>query len=567
VEAGRTTYAQKRSPRPPRSRRDRRYRLTHRLLPVIIIAGVAFVVGVVVGALHTPPEREVAERFARAWAQRDYRAMHAELSASARERYPLERFRAAYAATDATATATKVTVGDPDEPEDGVVAVPVTVRTRIFGSVKGTLRLPFEGEGEAARIAWRPELTYPGVEQGRQLTRRTELPRRATILARDGQALAEGADRTSDLSTVAAETVGEMGPIPPEERLRLRALGYPDDARVGISGLERALEQRLAGRPGGRLSAGGRVIARSRPLAARPVTTTLSPRLEEAAITALGGQSGGVAVLQPGTGEVLALAGTAFSATGPPGSTFKMITTSAALEDHKVRLDEEFPVQTAATLEGVRLENANGESCGGTFVESFAHSCNSVFAPLGVRVGKKKLVAESEAYGFNQRPLIPGAATSTIPQPRGIGDDLDLGSTAIGQGKVVATPLEMASIGAAIANRGVRVEPNLIRGSRPPRRRATTPQIASTMTRLMIGVVKGGTGTSADIPGVQVAGKTGTAELGLGPGQTDAWFVAFAPARRPRVAVAVWRLRAGAGGAVAAPIARQVLAAALGQGQ
>jgi cell division protein FtsI/penicillin-binding protein 2 len=460
-----------------------------------------------------------------------------------------------------------VTVGDPDEAEDSVVAVPVTVRTRIFGSVKGTLRLPFEGEGEAARIAWRPELTYPGVEQGRQLTRRTELPRRATILARDGQALAEGADRTSDLSTVAAETVGEMGPIPPEERLRLRALGYPDDARVGISGLERALEQRLAGRPGGRLSAGGRVIARSRPLAARPVTTTLSPRLEEAAITALGGQSGGVAVLQPGTGEVLALAGTAFSATGPPGSTFKMITTSAALEDHKVRLDEEFPVQTAATLEGVRLENANGESCGGTFVESFAHSCNSVFAPLGVRVGKKKLVAESEAYGFNQRPLIPGAATSTIPQPRGIGDDLDLGSTAIGQGKVVATPLEMASIGAAIANRGVRVEPNLIRGSRPPRRRATTPQIASTMTRLMIGVVKGGTGTSADIPGVQVAGKTGTAELGLGPGQTDAWFVAFAPARRPRVAVAVWRLRAGAGGAVAAPIARQVLAAALGQGQ
>jgi penicillin-binding protein A len=532
----------------------------------MIIAGLALVVGVIVGALYTPPEREVAERFAAAWAKKDYRAMHAELSPAAQDRYPIDRFRAAYASTDATATATRVSVGDPREPKDGVVAVPVTVRTRVFGPVKGTLRLPFEGEGESARIAWRPELTFPGVEQGRQLARRTELPRRATIRARDGQALAEGTDRTSDLSTVAAETVGELGPIPADQRLRLRALGYPDDARVGVSGLERALEERLAGRPGGTLAIGGRVIARSRPRAAPPIVTTIDPRIEEAAITALGGQSGGVAVLQPGTGEVLALAGTAFSATGPPGSVFKIMTTSAALEDRKVRLNETFPVQTAAVLEGVRLNNAGGEACGGTFVNSFAHSCNSVFAPLGVRVGKQRLVEESEAYGFNRRPLIPGAVTPTIPQPSGIGDDLDLGSTAIGQGKVLAHPLEMASVGAAIANRGVRVEPTLLRGSRAPRRRVTSPQIASTITRLMIGVVKGGTGTSADISGVQVAGKTGTAELGLAEGQTDAWFVAFAPARRPRYALATWRLRAGSGGAVAAPIARQVLVAALGRG-
>lgn len=543
---------------------DRRYRLTHRLLPVAILAGLAFLVGVVVGALHVPAEREAAERFARAWAAGDYDAMHAELTDDARRRYPAQRFRDAYADAAATATATRISVGDPGDPRDGVVDVPVRVSTRIFGTVRATLRVPFAGEGDAARIDWGPELTFPGVARGRRLTRSTRLPRRATIVARNGRALARGDDRTSDLSAVAAEVVGELGPIPPELASTLRAQGYPPGARVGTSGLERALQTRLAGRPGGTLSAGGRVMARSRPVPARAVTTTIDPRIEEAAIAALGGQSGGIAVLQPGTGEVLALAGTAFSSTGPPGSIFKIITTTAALEDRKVKLSDEFPVQTAAILEGVSLANANGESCGGSFPNSFAHSCNSVFAPLGVKVGKKRLVEEAESYGFNQRPSIPGAMMSTIPQPSGIGDDLDLGSTAIGQGKVLTNPLLMASMAAAIGNRGVRVTPTLERGRRGRRVRVTTPALAVTLRRLMIGVVKGGTGTAADIEGVQVAGKTGTAELGLEQGQTDAWFVAFAPARRPRFAVAVWRLRAGAGGQVAAPIARQVLVSALG---
>jgi cell division protein FtsI/penicillin-binding protein 2 len=124
----------------------------------------------------------------------------------------------------------------------------------------------------------------------------------------------------------------------------------------------------------------------------------------------------------------------------------------------------------------------------------------------------------------------------------------------------------MVSVAATVGNHGIRVEPHLLRGQRVPRRRVTRRQITDTLRRLMIGVVKGGTGTAADIPGVQVAGKTGTAELGLAAGQTDAWFVAFAPARRPSVAVAVWRLRAGAGGDASAPLARQVLVRALGLG-
>jgi hypothetical protein len=562
VDAGRTAHAPPRDPRPHHHEPDRRYRLTHRLVPIAAVAGAAFAVGAVVGALHTPGEKVAAERFAAAWERGDHVAMHRELSDAARRSFPLGRFRALYAEAAATATALRLSAGPPREPDDDTVTVPVAVRTRIFGIVRGEVRIPFVGQGEESKVDWGPELTFPGVARGERLTRRTRLPRRAALLARDGQVLASGDGRGGDETGVAGQVLGELGPVPPQDRSRLRALGYPDDARVGVSGLERALQERLAGRPGGTLEAGADVLARSRPRAAPAVRTTISPKLELAAVNALGGQSGGVAVLRPSDGAVLALAGTAFSATGPPGSIFKIVTTVAALEDGKVKLADEFPVETAAVLSGVRLANAHG-ACGGSFVHSFAESCNSVFAPLGVKVGKRRLVEVSERFGFNEPPPFPGAAVSQIPQPSGIGDDLDLGSTAIGQGKVLTSPLAMASMAATIANRGRRALPRLVAEGRPRVVRVTSPAVAATVRRLMIAVVKGGTGSSADISGVQVAGKTGTAELGLEEGDTDAWFVAFAPARRPRVAVAVWRLRAGAGGDVAAPIARQVLAAAL----
>jgi cell division protein FtsI/penicillin-binding protein 2 len=192
-----------------------------------------------------------------------------------------------------------------------------------------------------------------------------------------------------------------------------------------------------------------------------------------------------------------------------------------------------------------------------------------VFAPLGVKVGPERLVETAEKYGFNRDPGIPGAAYSTIPPGDQIGDDLAVGSTAIGQGKVEASALQMASVGATIGNHGVHAQPTVLLGQRPRLRRVTSPEVAATLRSLMVGVVRYGTGTAAKIPGVTVAGKTGTAELGGGlggeniPGNTDAWFVAFAPARKPRVAVAVVMFRAGAGGAAAAPVAHDVLVAAL----
>jgi len=555
-----------RPPRPPRpTAADRRYRLTHRALPLVAIALVSLLTGVVVGALHVPAERSLADRFARAWQRGDYAAMYRGISSDAQQRYSLDRFRAAYAESATTATLIGIKAGHARDPANGEVAVPMRVRTRVFGVIPATLKLPFSGSGGSAKVDWSPRLTYPGLAQGEQLGRQTQLPDRGTILASDGTVLAKGADRASDNSAVSSQIVGELGPIPPDQLDRLRALGVPDDATVGISGLEKALQPQLIGKPGGTLSAGRRVLARSAPRQASPTRSTINPKLEAAAINALGGQDGGLAVLRPDTGAVLALAGVAYSAVGPPGSTFKIITTTAALEAHAVKLSDQFPIETGAILSGVKLSNASGESCGGTFVNAFAVSCNGVFAPLGVKVGKERLVATAEKYGYNEQPLIDGAVTSTIPPPSGIGDDLDLGSTAIGQGKVQASALQMTSIAATVGNRGVRVRPHLLATARPERVRVTSRHTAATLRHLMVAVVKFGTGVNAQIGGVTVAGKTGTAELGNNI-PTDAWFVSFAPARHPRIAAGAVILGGGAGGDAAAPVVRQVLATALGKG-
>jgi cell division protein FtsI/penicillin-binding protein 2 len=275
----------------------------------------------------------------------------------------------------------------------------------------------------------------------------------------------------------------------------------------------------------------------------------------------------------------MAAAGIGLSGLQPPGSTFKIITLAGVLEQKVATQRTKFPVETATTLEGVRLENANAESCGGTLVDSFAHSCNTVFAPLGAKLGAERLVDVAERFGFNQPPGIPGAATSAIPPAGEIGDDLAVGSTAIGQGRVQATTLQMAIAAATVAARGRRPIPTLRAGARPRHVDAIPREVARRIARSMRAVVQEGTGTAAALPGVKVAGKTGTAELAStvpAPGtdgvpapaeaetpETTAWFSAYAPTRRPRVAVSVMLVEAGAGGEVAAPAAKALLQAGL----
>jgi peptidoglycan glycosyltransferase len=569
---------------------ERRRRLITRTLPLAVVALVAFIVGVTAGSPGSP-EKDAAKRFTAAWAAKNFKAMYAELNDASRGRVNLKEFEAAYREAQQTATIRGIDagpVGDSQSTEAGkVVPVEMSIQTVAFGTVEEDLNVPYD-DG----VEWDESLVFPGLRPGEEVAADVELAERAPILARDGTPLAEGPaeEREHPIGSAAIDVTGEVGEAPEEEWPQLARRGFSPETPVGISGLERAFNARLAGKPGGKLlavSADGssvRTLARDKPQKGAPVKTTIDSDLQEVAVSALAGRSGGVAVLDAKRGDVRALAGQAFSAPQPPGSTFKIITTTAALEAGKVSLDDEFEISNGINVGGRFLNNAGGEYCGGTFRESFAESCNAVFAPLGPAVGNDKLVETAERFGFNSPPSLyaPQIIREVEPEestiPTEIGEEIDLGVSAIGQGEVLATPLEMANVAQTVGNNGVRMPTSIVANKklRPDAEpvRVMSPKIADELTELMIGVVNEGTGTAADISEAQVAGKTGTAELGPKPGEEesenpvqikDAWFSAFAPAEKAKLAVGVLLIEAeAAGGEVAAPIAAEVLAAGLG---
>jgi peptidoglycan glycosyltransferase len=572
------------------------------------LALVAFVVGAAMGAPGSP-EKNAANRFAEAWQARNFPAMYAELNDASQKAIGVKKFASEYreARDIATMRALIADSAQDSRSEEGetVVPVPVTIKTVAFGTVEGELELPWSEGG----IDWAPYLVFPGLRRGQELAAETELAPRAPILAADGTALAEGPanEREHPLGSSAIDVTGEIGEATEEEEPKLAMLGFPPETPVGISGLERAFNRRLAGKPGGKLLAvsasaeksastdgltavKGRVLAEGKPEAGAPVKTTIDPNLQETAVAALAGRSGGVAVLDAKTGDVRALAGQAFSAPQPPGSTFKIITTVAALEKKLVSLDDEFEITDGINVGGRFIENANGEYCGGTFRQAFAESCNADFLPLGPQIGNKTMVETAEKFGFNAPPTLYSAAIakevepeeSTIPTD--IGEEVDLAVSAIGQGEVLATPLEMASVAQTIANDGVRMPTSVVQTKklRPTMKpvRVMTKKTADKLTELMTGVVNEGTGYAGAISAGQVAGKTGTAELGQvveseegeeevveGEEATpqhrkDAWFSAFATVEKPKLAIGVLLIEAeAAGGEVAAPVASQVLSA------
>jgi peptidoglycan glycosyltransferase len=348
------------------------------------------------------------------------------------------------------------------------------------------------------------------------------------------------------------------------------------------------------------------------------VTLTLSAKLQQVARTALGTRKGAVVALNPSTGAVLALwswpsydpnplaahdqltVRDAWQAdnTDPnqpflprayrqryfPGSTFKMITSSAVFDHSPDLATKPYPVLSALPLpqtNGQVLSNFAGERCGGVLADLFKVSCNTGFAQIGLDLGAANLAAEANAFGFNKVPPLdlPAAAKAFFPDAASFQHDLPgLAKSAIGQQDVSSTPLEMALVASAFANNGVIMQPHVLQDVRDSEGKvvrtyqpsqwvqATSAQTAAAMTALMISVVQGGTGTAAQVPGVQVAGKTGTAQTGLNTVHT--WFVAFAPASKPTIAVAVIvesrpAVNEATGGAIAAPIAKAVIQSAL----
>jgi peptidoglycan glycosyltransferase len=546
-----------------------------RVGPVVLLAAGAFTAGAVLATQPGRDEHKLVVRFMRAWEHDDVVQMYALLDAHSRRQTSEPAFAHQLETVAATATETSLAPLRVAGRKGDSIRVLVSVKTKLWGTLRETLIVPLSGSGGSARVRLAPQLLFPGLRPGEQLGRHITLPPRGTVLAADGETLATGPDRSSPINDVAVQIVGRLGPIPHQLAARYAALGYPADAKIGLDGLERIFERRLVGKLGGELLAGRRVLASSNPVQSKPIKTTIVPSLERAAVASLGGQYAGMSVMNPRTGALEALAGIAFSSVQPPGSTMKIITTTGALQAGVATPGSTFPIQTSTTIDGFTMQNASGEACGGTLVNAFAVSCNSVFAPLGVKLGGARLVATAERFGFNHQPPIPGVAESTIPSARDIGDDLAVGSSAIGQGMVQATPLEMSDVAATIAMGGRRPIPTLLAHQRPHFVRVTPARVAHQVQQMMVAVVQYGTGTSAQIPGVEVAGKTGTAELkdtsttnpsnpdAGNPQNTDAWFVGYAPVGHPKVVVGALFPNQGAGGAAAAPPVRDVIAAAL----
>jgi cell division protein FtsI/penicillin-binding protein 2 len=544
------------------------------LVPLVVLAAAAVAVVLVLRAGPGRAERQLVTSYVHAWAAGDYHHMYSLLSPASQLGMSEARFAAAYRRDANLATTISLKPGRVGRRRGADIPVPMVVRTRLFGTLRETVQIPLDGTGSSATVHYTSALLFPGLSGHERLTRHMALAPRATLFASDGTPLAQGPDRTSPIPDVSGQIAGVLGPIPAADAPSYVAQGYPPDAKVGQDGLERVFQAQLAGTPGGVLRAGHRVLARVAPKRGHDVTSTIVPSIERAAIAALAGHFGGIAAMNPRTGALLALAGIAFSAVQPPGSTMKIITSTGALEAGIVKLSSTFPIATSATLEGYTLHNAGGEACGGTLLNAFAVSCNSVFAPLGAKLGARRLVATAQRYGFDQPTGIPGAIESQIPSASSIGDDLAVGSSAIGQGRVQATVLEMTDVAATIAMGGRRPLPTL-RAHQPPRFvRVTSGHVAREVQQMMIAVVRFGTGTSAAISGVTVAGKTGTAELqstttanGSSVANanqlTDAWFVGYAPVGAPRIVAGALFPNQGAGGGTAAPPVREVLIAGL----
>jgi beta-lactamase class D len=508
----------------------------------VLVVLAAVVGGVVVWRLNATSDaarRDAAQRFATAWARGDRAAMWRALTRRARGAYPEARFAAAYRSAEEAAGVRSLRIRSVGAEHDGTIPVAVDVRTQDFGTLSGSVALPVSGSDGEAGVDWGPSLRFPGLRRGEAVRKLSgPQPQRQAILAADGTPL--------NATALGAALAGQPGDKP--------------------TGLERIYDRRLSGHASAQLLFGTRVIARTPEVGGRSLPTTIRPALMQQAAAALGQQLGGVAVIRPSDGAVEALAGLAVSAPQPPGSTFKIITLSAALENGIATPSTTYPILTYATLSGVKLQNASGEACGGSLTEAFTKSCNSVFAPLGAKLGAQRLVATARAFGFNEQPKIPAAKPSTISPPSELSDSLAVGAAAIGQDRDLATPLQMASVGATIALDGRRTQPRITTIDPVVSEEILSTKVAHQVRSMMLEVVRSGTGTAAAIPGVEVAGKTGTAELrpnSTNPKDADAWFVAFAPAQHPKVAVAVMLVGAGFGGTAAAPIARQVMEAAL----
>jgi peptidoglycan glycosyltransferase len=420
---------------------------------------------------------------------------------------------------------------------------------------------------------------------------------RGEILAADGTVLARsirGAEGTYRRSY-------------PTGSLFAHAVGYSfiDLGQTGVeryrssalNGLERGSVQSILDQLQGRKPKGD------------SVQTALRPAAQRTALAALEGHEGAVVAIQPSTGAVEVMASSpsydpnslnsssAFrrltsDASSPlvnratqfgyaPGSTFKVVTAVAAIDSGRFTPESTVSGRNEVSISGVPLKNDNNENFGQiTLTEGLVHSVNTVYAQVAEQLGKPTMARYMTRFGFGHKPRLDYPAeqmSSSGEYYNGrliapTSEYVDVGRMGIGQDKLQVTPLQMAEVAATVANKGVLMTPHLATAIVEPDGRVAQrispkaqsvvmrPSTAASVTKMMEAVVTEGTGTSAQIPGVAVAGKTGTAETQIGTAINNVWFIAFAPAQAPTVAVAVTLKGVpGQGAAFAAPVAKQVI--------
>jgi peptidoglycan glycosyltransferase len=356
-----------------------------------------------------------------------------------------------------------------------------------------------------------------------------------------------------------------------------------------------------------------------KPIVGDTVVTTLDLHAQRVALDALGSNCGAVAALDPRSGKVLVMASSptynpnlvedhfdqidrvrancrpaaplinrATQGLYAPGSTFKVVTASAALESNRFTPESGFYDPGYCTVYGKRVNNFDTSSPFGnlTLAQGLEHSVNSVFCNIGKALGAKRILDQAKKFGFYERP--PLETPDGERYPSGLyknhelwypsrDQDVDAGRMAFGQERMLVTPLQMAMVAGGIGDAGIVMRPWVVekvvspqgktvsRTRRERLSRAVGPVHAKEIEDMMVSVVAGGTGTAAQIPGFRIGGKTGTAETGR-PGVNTTWFIAFAgrEGRRPEVAIAVaLENQTSTGGETAAPIAREVMEAIL----
>jgi peptidoglycan glycosyltransferase len=427
---------------------------------------------------------------------------------------------------------------------------------------------------------------------------------RGEITAADGAVLAR--------SVRGAEGVYQR--VYPEGELFAAPIGFDYlDPDLGSTGLERFRNPELTGQNTNNLQGVLDQLQGKEPRGDK-VVTTLVPHAQRTALSALGEHEGAVVAIEPRTGAVevmaskpsynpnalrspVAKAKQAAEMTGShpsrsevnratqfgyaPGSTFKVVTATAAIDTGAYTPESTVDGRNEVLISGVPLKNDNNESFGPiTLTYALAHSVNTVYAQVAEHLGKRTLGRYMNRFGFDRKPKLDYPAEEMSASGEHDGErivaptspQVDVGRLGIGQDKLAVTPLQMTEVAAAVANRGTLMVPHLTQRivdaegrtvqTITPRVQSVVmkPSTAASVTTMMEAVVKEGTGTAAQIPGIPVAGKTGTAETQFGNAINNVWFIAFAPANNPTVAVAV-TLKAvpGEGATFAAPVARAVI--------